>query len=79
MGIQSVVPTLLLVLVGAIPTLNGDAGRIGLVGAMLLSFIFLFYGIRLAIDRSNRAARQLLFASIVYLPSMLLLMLLDKK
>ncbi len=78
-GVQSVVPALLLVLVSAIPTLNGDAGRISLVGAMLLGSIFLFYAIRLAVDRSNRVARQLLFASIVYLPSVLLLMLLDKK
>jgi protoheme IX farnesyltransferase len=79
MGVQSVVSSLLLVLVGAIPTLNGDAGPINLVGAMLLSSIFLFYAVRLAVDRSNRAARQLLFASIVYLPSMFLLMLLDKR
>jgi protoheme IX farnesyltransferase len=78
-GVQSVIPALLLVLVSAIPTLNGDAGRISLVGAMLLSSILLFYAIRLAVDRSNRVARQLLFASIVYLPSVLLLMLLDKK
>ena len=78
LGVQSVVPTLLLVLVGALPTLNGDAGRISLVGSMLLSFILLFYAVRLALDRSNHAARQLLCASIVYLPSVLLLMLLDK-
>lgn len=79
MGVQSVIPALLLVLVGTIPTLDGDAGRISLVGMMLLSSMFLFYAVRLAVDRSNRAARQLLFTSIVYLPSVLLLMLLDKK
>lgn len=78
-GVQSVIPALLLVLVSAIPTLDGNAGPIGLVGAMLLSSMFLFYAVRLAVDRSNRVARQLLFASIVYLPSVLLLMLLDKK
>ena len=78
-GVQSVVPALLLILVVAIPTLNGDAGRISLVGAMLLSSMLLFYAVRLAVDRSNRGARQLLFASIVYLPSVLLLMLFDKK
>ena len=79
MGVQSVVPALLLLLVGAIPTLNGDTGRISLAGTILLSSMFLFYAILLAVDRSNRAARQLLFASIVYLPSVFLLMLLDKK
>ena len=79
MGVQSVIPALQLLLVSAIPTLNGDAGSISRVGAMLLGSIFLFYAVRLAVDRSNRVARQLLFASIVYLPSVLLLMLLDKK
>ena len=79
LGVQTVVPTLLLILVGTIPTLNGDAGRISLVGAMVLSSMLLFYAARLALDRSNRVARQLHFASIVYLPSVLLLMLFDKK
>jgi protoheme IX farnesyltransferase len=78
-GVQSVIPVLQLLLVGTIPTLNGDAGPTCLVGAMLLSSILLFYAVRLAVDRSNRAARQLLLASIVYLPSVFLLMLLDKK
>jgi len=78
-GVQSVIPVLQLLLVSAIPTLNGDAGPICLVGAMLLGSILLFYAVRLAVDRSNRAARQLLLASIVYLPSVLLLMLFDKK
>lgn len=78
-GVQSVIPVLQLLLVSAIPTLNGDAGPICLVGAMLLSSILLIYAIRLAVDRSNRAARQLLFASIVYLPSVFLLILFDKK
>ena len=79
MGIQSIIPALQLLLVSAIPTLNGAAGPISLVGAMLLGSIYLFYAVRLAVDRSNRVARQLLFASIVYLPSVLLLILLDKK
>jgi heme O synthase-like polyprenyltransferase len=41
--------------------------------------MFLFYTIRAAVDRSNRVAGQLFVASIVYLPSALLLMLLDEK
>ena len=38
------------------------------VGAFLVSFAFLYYGVRFAHGRSGRAARGLLFASIVYLP-----------
>jgi protoheme IX farnesyltransferase len=79
MAVQSVIPALLLVPISLIPTVAGDAGRIYFVGTMLLSSIFLVYAIRLAIVRSNRVARQLLLASIIYLPSVLLLMLLDKK
>ncbi len=78
-GVQSVMPTVLLVPVGLIPTVTGHAGRVSFAGAILLSSIFLVYAIRLAVVRSNRVARQLLLASIVYLPSLFLLMLLDKK
>jgi len=38
------------------------------VGAFLVSFAFLYYGVRFAHGRSGRTARGLLFASIVYLP-----------
>jgi heme O synthase-like polyprenyltransferase len=46
---------------------------------LLFSFGFLYGGVRLVLARSNVIARQLLLASIIYLPSVFLLMLLDKK
>jgi len=75
---QSVVPALLLVPISLIPALLGDEGRIYFAGAALLGLSFLFYAARLAVDRSNVIARQLLLASIIYLPAVFLLMLLDR-
>ncbi len=77
-ALQSLMPASLLVPISMLPTLVGSAGRIYLWGAMLLGLGFLYIAARLAFSRSNRAARQLLFASIIYLPSVLILLLLDK-
>ncbi len=76
--LQSVVPALLLVPISLIPALLGDEGRIYFVGAALLGLSFLYCAGRLAFRRSNVIARQLLLASIIYLPSVFLLMLLDR-
>lgn len=78
-AVQSVVPALLLIPCSMISAWSGVAGTIYLWGALLLGIGFAYYGIRLAITRTNSAARRLLFASIIYLPSLLLLMLLDKQ
>jgi protoheme IX farnesyltransferase len=48
------------------------------VGALILSSGFLYYGARLALHRSSAAARRLLFASIIYLPLLFVLLMLDK-
>jgi len=78
-AVQSVIPAVLLVLCTLLPTMIGIAGTIYLAGALLLGIGFDFYAIRLAIQRTNTAARRLLFASIIYLPSVLLMMFLDKR
>ncbi len=49
-----------------------------LVGAMLLSFVYLGYGFAVALFRSNTHARRLLRVSVVYLPALLVLMMIDK-
>ena len=77
--LQCVFPALLLVPCSTISTLSGVAGNIYLGGALLLGIALDYYAIRLAMTRTNSAARSLLFASIIYLPSLLLLMLLDKQ
>ena len=75
---QSLMPALALVLVSLIPALVGDEGRVYFVGAALLGLTFLYCAARFASSRSNVVARKLLLASIIYLPSVFLLMLLDK-
>jgi heme o synthase len=60
------------------PALLGYAGYLYFAGALLLSFGFYYEAAQLASDRSNAVARRLLLVSIIYLPSVFLLMLLDK-
>jgi len=70
--------TFALLSVSLIPTLLGQAGLVYLVGALLLGLTFLFCGARLALARTNVLARQLVVASIVYLPLVFGLMMLNK-
>jgi protoheme IX farnesyltransferase len=76
---QSVMPLLILALMILTPVLLGQAGLLYLIGASVLSSGFLYVGAQLALRKSNLAARQLLFASIIYLPLVFVLMVLDKR
>ncbi len=67
-----------LLAVGLLPTLIGLAGHIYFVVAFLLGSMFLWYSVRLALVRSHEAARHLLFASLIYLPTLLAVMAFDK-
>jgi protoheme IX farnesyltransferase len=78
MAWQTLVPSFALVPLSLTPAFLRHAGLIYSVGALLLSSGFLYYGTQLALRRSNPLARRLLFASIVYLPLVFLLMMLDK-
>ena len=77
-ALQCAVPAALLVPISLIPAVIGDEGRLYLVGATLLGLIFLYYAARLAFGRANVIARQLLLASIIYLPTVFLLLLVDR-
>jgi protoheme IX farnesyltransferase len=79
MAWQSVMPLLVLALMIPTPVLLGQAGLLYLIGASVLSSGFLYFGAQLALRKSNLAARQLLFASIIYLPLVFVLMVLDKR
>jgi len=78
MAWQSVLPALALIPLSLVPVFLGRAGTVYAVAALLLGFYFFYYGAQLAFRKSNGAARRLLLASIIYLPFMFLLMLLDK-
>ncbi len=70
--------TLALLPISLIPAFRGDAGTVYLVGAGICGLLFLVCGIRWAVSRTNVFARQLLLASIIYLPLVLALLMLDK-
>ena len=76
---QSVVATAVLFLVGLIPTIAPLSSLVYFGGALAIGGIFLYYGARFAIRRTNVAARQLLLASILYLPAVFTLLVLNKK
>ena len=78
MSLQSLLPTLALVPLSLGPVLQDQAGLAYAVGAVLAGSTFFYYGAQLAVRKTNAAARRLLLASILYLPLVFALMLLDK-
>jgi protoheme IX farnesyltransferase len=68
----------LLVPVSLLPTWLNMAGKLYLGGAAVLGLLFLYAGIRVAQVHSVPRARQVLLASVVYLPLLYALMLLDR-
>jgi heme o synthase len=76
---QSYVVSLVIIPVSWIPAITGESGFVYFVGALILGSVFMCYSALFAFRRSNVAARELLVASIVYLPLLFVLMMLDKK
>lgn len=68
MAWQSVFPSFGLVSVSLVPLIWRQANPVLAVASLLLSLAFLYFAGRLAVVQSNRSARRLLLASIVYLP-----------
>jgi protoheme IX farnesyltransferase len=77
-GQQIVLYTVMLLPVSLLPTLLGTAGKIYFVGAIILGLAFLYFSVRAAFSKSRQAARQLLLASVIYLPLLFILMVLDR-
>jgi protoheme IX farnesyltransferase len=75
---QIVLYGLALIPVSLIPGMLGMSGRIYLVGALLLGLWFLYSGVRVALERSLVRARTVLITSVIYLPLIYGLMLLDR-
>lgn len=67
-----------LVPISLFPVMLGMTGRIYLVGALILGGYFLYCGIRVAMERTNVRARQVLLASVVYLPLIMALLVFDR-
>jgi protoheme IX farnesyltransferase len=75
---QIVVNTLMLLPVSLAPTALGIAGSVYLVGALILGVLFLYSGIACAVSKTRVSARRLLLASVVYLPLLFVLMVLNR-
>jgi len=68
-----------LLAISLMPTFLGFEGVAYFIGALALGLGFLFFGVRLAVARSNSLARRLVLGSVVYLPLVWALMMLDKR
>ncbi len=77
-GRQIVTNCLALLVVGLLPTLVGLAGPVYFIAALVLGVTFLGYGVAFALARTVPSARQLMFASLFYLPALLIVLALDK-
>jgi protoheme IX farnesyltransferase len=77
-GQQIVLYTVMLLPVSLLPTFLGTAGKIYFAGALVLGLLFLYFSLRAAFSKSRQAARQLLLASVIYLPLLFILMVLDR-
>ncbi|HLH18994.1 MAG TPA: heme o synthase [Bryobacteraceae bacterium] len=75
---QIVLYGLALVPVSLAPALLGMSGRLYLAGALILGLWFLYSGVRVALDRTMDRARGVLLASVLYLPLIYGLMLVDR-
>lgn len=75
---QIISHTAALLAVSLLPTLLGLAGPVYFIIAFILGIGFLVSGIKLALESTIPRARKLLFASLIYLPALLLVMALDR-
>jgi heme o synthase len=67
-----------LIPVSLVPAALGMSGAIYFAGALALGLWFLYSGVRVALDRTLARARGVLMASVLYLPLIYGLMLLDR-
>ena len=69
---------LLMIPLSFLPVIQGNLGIIYLVGVTIITFIFFLSALPLAKDRSSKSALLLLKASVLYLPVLLFIIIIDK-
>jgi protoheme IX farnesyltransferase len=74
---QIVIYASTLIPVSLFPTLIGMTGHIYFVGALILGGWFLYSGLRVAFDRTLTRARKVMLVSVIYLPVVYALMIID--
>ena len=76
--LQVILFSIMLVVVSVFPFFMGMTGVIYFWGAAVLGLYILFFSIRFIRQHNNVSARKLLISSILYLPALLVVMLLDR-
>ena len=77
-GRQAISHTVFLIIASLMPFTLKLVGAAYLVGAVLLGLLFLMAAVSFSRNLSRQSARRLFFASIIYLPLLLGLMVVDK-
>ncbi|MDX2153413.1 MAG: heme o synthase [Bryobacteraceae bacterium] len=67
-----------LIPISLVPKYLGMAGNLYVIGALLLGAMFLYASVRVSTDRTILRARKVLLASVVYLPLLYGLLLIDR-
>jgi protoheme IX farnesyltransferase len=70
--------SLILIPISMVPKFLAMTGNLYLAGALALGLLFLYAGVRVSLDRTRQQARLVLLASVIYLPVLYGLMLLDR-
>jgi protoheme IX farnesyltransferase len=74
---QIILYSLALIPISLLPKYMGMVGSIYLVGALALGVWFLYSGVQVSLDRTRAKARRVLLTSVIYLPALYALMVLD--
>ena len=74
---QILIYSLALIPISLLPKWMGMTGTVYMVGALALGLLYLYSGVRVTFDRSKVRARKVLLASVLYLPLLYGLMVLD--
>ena len=78
-GRQIILYSAALIPISLVPSLVGFTGALYLCGALILGLAYLHFGVRVAVVKSTMQARRLLQASVLYLPLLYVLLLVDTK
>jgi protoheme IX farnesyltransferase len=76
---QALLYTLFLVPVTLLPSMLGFNSPVYFIGALVLGLAFTTFALRFIMQRSRNTARNLFFASIIYLPLLLGLLVATKR
>jgi len=77
-SVHTLLPLLVLPSVSLVPALTDGTSIVYRIGAVLLGLGFFHYAVRFALHKSGSTARQLLVASVIYLPSLFALMIVSR-